>query len=1014
MKILFFLLSFLSASAAYSQSGRPVIDHLENLVNEKKFQELEIISAKSIAKFRKQNNIDSLIVYAWYESKAIANLKSLPAAESRFISIIENDIVNKNATGDEIVYAYLMAANLMVYEGDSKRGYAILKKLSDNASLKEKIKHLKYRIESNMGLSSMRLGLYAISSNHYRQSLKLFPPEEVKSEEYFGALNSMGIAMYQSAKLDSSIYYFKLASDFLNDLGDSPINKFYRSGILDANIGNVLSEQGETNKSNEYAERAIEKYRKFLMTDTNFPQKNSAHRNLLFCIDNLATTLLESGDYLKAKNLYSYALSEKQKLLGENDPEVYASYIALAGVSLSREETGNAINYAEKALVIIRKIGDTLTLYDADAYSKLAQAWYKKGDVEKASSYFLKAYKILDHINGDDISTQYLDFLNKYALFKARVNDGLNAEILSRKSLNYALKTNHQYSLPVALQLLNLMKVQLQLKKYKTSLDYSEKAIATFNKLIGNAATAEDSIRFENFKASAIFGKSKSAYYLLTEKNQNNLRNILNQLEETSSMFERRKLYYPDEENVSLTIESYKEINGFISLLQLELYRITKDRSYLDAVIQRNESLVYTRLKRSLNNRNLNVHFRDVPASIQIKEAEIKALLEDALKRNKSETGSVNNYFKKSKKWVDFLLMLKKDFPAYYQARYGSEPEKNIDDYKQVVPVGSQVVRFYIINENIYALVLSQTEDHWIALSAKDLSGTLLKLQRQPSLEATGFLTYDLYQKLWKPIEPFIHEKKITIIPDGIIYNISFDMLTTKPIKNARDLIAFSLLNKYAFSYQYSLDVFNQKKSARQRYSGVSAFAPAFSDSEKQDYIRALKRDSLQIDKSYLTLLPLPFSRDLAGKLESFFGSTVFIGNESTVSNFEKNAGNHSIIYIGTHAESNNQFPEYSRMFFAKDLNAPTADNSLYLYDIYDQNLNADLAVLTACETGQSNFFPGEGMISMAHAFNYAGSESVLTSLWKIDEYASIVITETFYKNLEKGMTKDVALQQAK
>ncbi len=346
MKILFFLLAFFSISVGYCQTGRPVIDHLEDLIKRKEFHNLEIISAKSMAKFREQNQIDSLITYAYYEGMAIAKRKEVPAAEKWLKMIIENDIVNKNATEDQIVGAYLMAANLLVYEGDSKRGYALLKKLSDNPLLKKKIKHLKYRIESSMGLFSMRLGQYAISSNHYRQSLELFPPEKVKSEEYFSVLNSMGIAMYQSSKLDSSIYYFKLANDFLNDLDDSPVNKFYRSGILDANIANVFSEKGESHKSNAYAERAIEKYRKFLMTDTNYPQKKSCQRNLLFCIDNLANTLLESGDYLKAKNLYSYALSEKQKLLGEIDPEVYASYIALAGVSLSREETGNAINYA--------------------------------------------------------------------------------------------------------------------------------------------------------------------------------------------------------------------------------------------------------------------------------------------------------------------------------------------------------------------------------------------------------------------------------------------------------------------------------------------------------------------------------------------------------------------------------------------------------------------------------------------------------------------------------------------
>ena len=50
----------------------------------------------------------------------------------------------------------------------------------------------------------------------------------------------------------------------------------------------------------------------------------------------------------------------------------------------------------------------------------------------------------------------------------------------------------------------------------------------------------------------------------------------------------------------------------------------------------------------------------------------------------------------------------------------------------------------------------------------------------------------------------------------------------------------------------------------------------------------------------------------------------------------------------------------------------------------------------------------------MAHAFNYAGSESIMTGLWKLDEQSSAIITEAFYENLEDGMTKDEALQKAK
>ena len=72
------------------------------------------------------------------------------------------------------------------------------------------------------------------------------------------------------------------------------------------------------------------------------------------------------------------------------------------------------------------------------------------------------------------------------------------------------------------------------------------------------------------------------------------------------------------------------------------------------------------------------------------------------------------------------------------------------------------------------------------------------------------------------------------------------------------------------------------------------------------------------------------------------------------------------------------------------------------------------MAILTACETGLPSYQPGEGMISLAHAFNYAGSKSILTSLWQIDEHSSAEILDSFYGYLENGLPKDEALRNAK
>ena len=149
-------------------------------------------------------------------------------------------------------------------------------------------------------------------------------------------------------------------------------------------------------------------------------------------------------------------------------------------------------------------------------------------------------------------------------------------------------------------------------------------------------------------------------------------------------------------------------------------------------------------------------------------------------------------------------------------------------------------------------------------------------------------------------------------------------------------------------------------------------------------------------------------------KVRQKFGGDIYSESKSTADVFRERSGNNHIIHIGTHAEVNNEYPEYSRLIFAKNNLNPNADNSVYLYDIYNCNLTSDLAVITACESGKPGYQDGEGMISMAHAFSYAGSKSIMTGLWKLDEQATAIITEFFYTFLKEGFCKDEALQKAK
>ena len=82
--------------------------------------------------------------------------------------------------------------------------------------------------------------------------------------------------------------------------------------------------------------------------------------------------------------------------------------------------------------------------------------------------------------------------------------------------------------------------------------------------------------------------------------------------------------------------------------------------------------------------------------------------------------------------------------------------------------------------------------------------------------------------------------------------------------------------------------------------------------------------------------------------------------------------------------------------------------------EVMNMKLNCDVVALTACQTGLGTNQAGEGVMSMGRAFQYAGSRSILMSLWSVSERASVQLVESFFQHLKGGMTKLQALNAAR
>jgi CHAT domain-containing protein len=123
------------------------------------------------------------------------------------------------------------------------------------------------------------------------------------------------------------------------------------------------------------------------------------------------------------------------------------------------------------------------------------------------------------------------------------------------------------------------------------------------------------------------------------------------------------------------------------------------------------------------------------------------------------------------------------------------------------------------------------------------------------------------------------------------------------------------------------------------------------------------------------------------------------------------------IIHFATHGFVNTLKPELSGILMEQS-SGNIEDGILYTGEIYNLKLNADLTVLSACETGLGKLKKGEGLIGLTRALLYAGSKSIIVSLWKVADKSTSDLMIDFYANLleEKPESQDFskALQQAK
>lgn len=777
----------------------------------------------------------------------------------------------------------------------------------------------------------------------------------------------------------------------------------------------------------------------------------------------------ELGDYSKAIENYKISQDMYINNIGEKTTDVALSYNNIAvqykKMGLRKEELFNLLK-AKDIWEQLNNDEDMAHLYIC--YSNLFKWYSYYGDYEKAEEYLLKQNKIKEKIK---VKPQ-ISFMNnqeekyKYRLkewqnlmlhygrkkdtikllyYAKAINDNIKP---SKKLLNFEIKTISQ-TLKYEASIYKVKNPSLALAKIDQAIQFQEAYkdqffTKVFPYKLYKAELLVDSKRFEeaqlflkdlalsktqatlaeNFKLTIL--KAKTAAALKDTKTAEMLFNTAFGLLAKSSKSNIENLTVDDLK----PLISFETTEGFIAMgdFYMKLFTIDKQKSHQKKALHRymiaskiynqlylgeryNELLFQTnneineRLMSCLAaNKNTDLtevvnsmennaskliwskfNFNNKRLKIKIPEAQLneeERLISELnfyqnkiLESNQEEEDKImlwkGKIYDLKNELSKIQALIQKQHPNYYQFNLKEFDLKLLqNDLKK----NEAILKYSITNKNVYAFLISKNKVELIALNDKKT------IQNQVN-ECLSFLKdrKPNYQKSFIKLHSLLLDQinyqafdKLTIIPDGSLHYLPFEVL---------------LLDKKVplISYASSLLLYQEQRAIKPSYSTVSI--GAFSASN--EYAK-LPQTASEIDA-----------------ILSVFNGKAYV-NAGKI-DFLKQANLYNVLHLAMHSDSNEEYPEFSSLHFYGKTNS-----KLFISELYNETLVANLAVLSACDTGNGFYENGEGVISLSRAFNYAGIPSTVMSLWRVDDEATAKMMRYFYKHLSQGETKDEALKNAK
>lgn len=332
--------------------------------------------------------------------------------------------------------------------------------------------------------------------------------------------------------------------------------------------------------------------------------------------------------------------------------------------------------------------------------------------------------------------------------------------------------------------------------------------------------------------------------------------------------------------------------------------------------------------------------------------------------------------------YEDLLTRLKASSPEY--VGLVSVGALTLDKAQQMLAPDMTLVSYLVTPDLTLAFVLARDSFRIVKMPVRqrELEHSIAGFRDFSSLdEAPPASLKQLHKWLIAPLKSQIKTPLVGIVPHGVLHNLPFAALT-----NGKGYLG----DTHTIFYLPSISALPFIQQKQQPAEG-QLLALAYGQKEGASFLR--------------------YAEEEAQSVASLYQTQAHVGEAATKATLRAHAGESTILHLVAHYQPNLTHPLFSRLLLAP---AEKDSGALDLQEVYEMDLKrTNLVVLSACQTQVGTQSRGDDITALNRAFLYAGTPTVVASLWSVDDQATNVLMTSFYKHLKAGMSKAEALRTA-